>query len=156
MYEKRFLTIPVPAYIKDFLTSIYGTEDINLPKNDRLSMILKAHVRPGLPKGRHQDLPKDTKVRFSFTHLKAGPMAIWLRQQEQRLINQYLIEYVFYPLFYEKVDSLVGRGMCIQDAIDEFVKLFNLNYDHIQFETLKKRYYRYRKASEITKKKYIN
>jgi hypothetical protein len=153
MYERRFLNLPVPAYIKDFLHCRYGSDSIVLPKNDRLNIIIRQYVRPGRPRGKHAPLAFRDHVKFEFNHIKCGPLGIWLRQNDQREINEFLIEYEFYPLFYRSVDEMVFQGMQIQDAIDKFVSDNKLNYDNIQFETLKKRYYRYRKATNNPKKK---
>lgn len=145
------IAFPIPEYLKLFMVNEYGPEPINLAKGHKLLWLLGLRMQPGKPKGNHHPLDYKHTLAIQLKFYKNGPnirYPHWLTQDAQKELVSVITETIFYPTFYMWMDERRKTGGLIQDHIDEFVKVYGLNYDVIEFETLKKRYYRYRLASK--------
>jgi hypothetical protein len=85
---------------------------------------------------------------------------LWINPKNQILLAD-SIRIMFYHLFYSWMDDkmrydiiingrLVRRGQ-IKNCILEFCEYYNIPFNHINFDMLSKRYYRYRKRQEELK-----
>jgi hypothetical protein len=129
----------------------FGREPLQLPKGHKVLWLIGKRMQPGRPKGNHRSVDAGDSLSVRLHYYKSGPnirFEHWITQEAQKEMIQVITETIFYPTFFMWMDERRKAGIQIQDCIDQFVSVYGLNYDVIDFETLKKRYYRYRKATQ--------
>lgn len=145
------LTVSLEPYLRQYLYHKYNTANdaILLPKKDGLSNIIRSQlVRfPSAPKFPSPDPNRDTVFALPYFE-DADPRTFnYICLTSHRVINNYVKDVIFYVDYFSFMSRTCFKGNNIQTIIDAFVESRGLTYDHLEFETLKKRWYRYRSSA---------
>lgn len=164
------LTIPIHYYIKKYLSKTHQVQpffDLSL-NGCHISAIILEPIDKGYINPSDRIKMKETYDDFLTFRLNTTlhrQTRFKIDANSVRRINK-LLENKFNHEFYSFVDNLIdhykstGKETIYQeDCIRQFISFYDLPEDYIQFETLKKRYYRYRvpplKAIEPTPREIV-
>ncbi len=140
--------IKVDEFLKKYIEHRYGTQDgvLNLPKNSPLKKKVQLFLSKP-PANPRKDDGKKALLTILLPYAEKDPRVYnWLPVSCHRLIEDFILDVYFYVDFLEfMAASLNGPGK-IQNAIYGFIEARGLTIDDIDFERLKKKWYRHRQA----------
>lgn len=151
--------IPLKPFLVSYLETRYGPSPISFSgkgrDKDRIMAKLEKLLRqtPEKPFFASDEIPG---ITVNLTELdNFDPRKYnYLSPTACKIVEKYIYEHVFLMNFYDWMDQIYEKKDEIQLLIQEFCEMNNLKDKDISFETLKKRFYRYRasRLSEIRKK----
>lgn len=154
------MTIPIHFYIKKYLSKTHEVDPFELSLNGcHVSAIILEPIDKGYMSQNDRIKLKETyddvlTFRMNTTLIKQRTR-FFIDANSIRRINK-MLENKFNHEFFSFVDNLVDHyhkaginSVYKEDCIRQFIEFYDLQEDYIQFETLKKRYYRYRVPPKI-------
>ncbi len=143
-YERPTITIKLKPYLQEFLKSELRRNVVS--KRDILGIILiplleklPENLPPYMPKG-----PDFITFPLQFTREINIRGNVWISPENQVMLEKYL-EWHFKQLFFNYMNDKVRYFGSFKKAILQFCADYELAMNHINYEMLKKDYYRKRK-----------
>jgi hypothetical protein len=146
---KPTITIKIKPYLQEFIICALGDE---APKASRRNFI-GAILSPLLEYTPQDHVPRQIKGEDSFTfplpreaygkETRRGTLYV---SKENQLIFERILRIYFKSIFFQFVDDKIRYNRQIKDCILMFCAHYQITFNKINYEMLKKSYYRYRKS----------
>ncbi len=151
---KQTLTVKLKPYLQEFLICMLGDEAAVASRKNLIGAMLSPLI---------QYCPKDyvfsktegpEYITFELPHGLGGKdprgSAIIITDKNQREFERMLSIY-FKDIFFRYVDDKIRYSGEIKKCILAFCADYNISFNHITYETLKKSYYRFKKGQSARK-----
>ena len=137
------ISIPLKPYLRDYLIARFGAEPIRFPKgSDESIRLLDLLNKP--PIGRINKGAATFELPYS--DFKDPRVYNYLSDNSIAIFSRYLAD-IFWHDFRDQMraNERIYPGIQYKDSIGMFTEKYSIHPDSIEFETLKKHYYRHRK-----------
>lgn len=144
MDQNQTITIKLKPYLQEYLTcKLDGSLTVS---QSNIIGVMMAPLLEYCPKDYRPENVKDKKLRFTLV-LEDGiggkriHRGIYISEKNQKMFEK-MLEMHFFDLFFSYVDDKIRYKKEIKKCILQFCMDYNLTFNDISFEMLKKRYYR--------------
>ena len=137
------ISINLKPYIRDYVIARFGPEPIRFSKgSDESLRLLDLLARP--PAGRINR--GNTTFKLPYSDFKDPRVYNYLSENSIAILSKYLAN-IFWHDFRDQMraNERTYPGILHKDSINMFIEKYAIHPDNIEFETLKKHYYRHRK-----------
>lgn len=134
--------LKVDDYLKDYLISSYGEEGniISFPERSDLSLRVRSLLNKQ-PNEFSRIEGSFVEVKLPFSDTKDPRVYNYLSANSQKIISRD-VYYEFYAVLHRHMKEF-EKSMLKEEAFWLFYEMYNIDLDHIKFETLKKNFYRF-------------
>lgn len=155
--------VKIKPHLKDFLIHQYGLEPIPSTKRNLIGLI----IDPLMEKTPPNYAPKFISQQEKFNYIEIELTCQSKLDQKRKAVDSYYylsrdneihfskaIEKFFESLFFLHMDTRISFAeknnfrFQYKTLIEEFIDTYELSYEHISYDTLKKSYFRKRKNNE--------
>ena len=141
------VTVRLKPHLREFLTSKLK-EEANFSSRKRiigaiLEPLVELMPKDAKPLSKHKDNFTLT-LPINFAGINTRHHSVYISEENQKIFAR-IISLYFKEIFFNYMDDKVRYYEEIQQCIFMFCSDYNLTYSHINVESLKKAYYRYRK-----------
>ncbi len=144
--ENPTVALKLKPYLKEFLICKLQEEIHYSSRKSIIGAIIEPLVEY-IPKGTNPSTKSEDDFTFTipynFNKLDARQHTIYISEHNQRIFERILNLY-FKEVFFSYMDDKVRYHNEIQKCILLFCSDYNITFNKINFESLKKAYYRYR------------
>ncbi len=150
---KRTITVTVelPMYLKQYLTTIYGPEPIRFPKHSLYNRFLVKASDPFPQKKSEYHVFGNNLVEIimPWSHLKDPRTFNYIGYRDQINLRSEIVSDFNYD-FIRFVKKKLAAGVLRKDATLEFMKSYNIDESHYSFECFYRNYHRRKRRLHVT------